>query len=144
MIPAFVTSHTGGESGNDENHTVTARKQCIKDKEQKVLVIANPDAIVDPGTVVIHLDDTATTHTAVVRSLRFEGFASSTQSSNLLGRKCRRDEVLPLFILLILFSFLIIGQHSIIISIFEFVFWIRNGLGVWWYRSWIRRHGLEV
>jgi hypothetical protein len=76
-------------------------------------VIANPDAIVDPGTVVIHLDDTATTNTAVVRSLRLECFASSTQSSNLLWRKSR-DKTLCLVILILFFIIITTSIVSIL------------------------------
>ena len=42
-------------------------------------MISNPDTIVDPWTVVIHLDDTSLAYRAVVSSFWLERVASSTK-----------------------------------------------------------------
>jgi hypothetical protein len=47
-----VSIETIKESHSDQRQGIKAAQTSIKDKEQKVLVVANAHAIVDPGTVV--------------------------------------------------------------------------------------------
>jgi len=43
----------------------------IENKEEKVLVVPETHAIVDPRTVVVHLQDAGATDTAMMASIRF-------------------------------------------------------------------------
>lgn len=48
MTSPVVYVHTAREANNDQCHGIRTGYKGIKDKEQKVFVIANTDAVVDP------------------------------------------------------------------------------------------------
>ena len=57
--------HANSKSKDDQGHAVDAREEGVEDEEQKILVIANSDAVVDPRAVVIHLHNAALTDTGI-------------------------------------------------------------------------------
>lgn len=63
----------------DEEHGVAAGAECVEDEEQKVFVISDSDAVVDPGAVVVHFDYAPFADTAVMRPIRFKGVTTTTQ-----------------------------------------------------------------
>jgi hypothetical protein len=80
--------NAGTESEYDQGHGVGTAEKGVQDEQQKSFVISNSDTIVDPGTVVIHFDDTTSTDAAVVRPGRFERLAPPTQSQILRRLWC--------------------------------------------------------
>ena len=48
-----------------------ASNRGIEEHVQKVLVVVMADTVGDPGTMMVHLQDTLITLTAVVTSIRF-------------------------------------------------------------------------
>ena len=57
--------HTYCKAKDYQGHTVDAGEAGIKDKEQKVFVIANPNTIVHPWAMVIHFNNTTSTYTGI-------------------------------------------------------------------------------
>ena len=72
------------EGGESHKHTV---QETIEEKEDKELVVVEGDTVVHPGTVVVHLEDTAATHRTVVSSVRFDDGALLTVSHGPLEHK---------------------------------------------------------
>ena len=48
MTSPMVHMHTGGKANYNQSHGIRAGNKGVKDKEQKVFVIANAHTIVDP------------------------------------------------------------------------------------------------
>ena len=60
----------------------------VEEEQEKELLVAMPDAIVDPGAVVIHLEDTNPAHTTMVRPVRFvPSRPENAQKSNVSQNK---------------------------------------------------------
>ena len=45
IVTMMRIAHAGRETCHNERERVDARQKCVKDKEQKVFVIANADAV---------------------------------------------------------------------------------------------------
>jgi len=57
-------------NGHDrKNHPATTNHE-VEDKEQEVPVVLHAEAVIDPGTVVVHHEHTPIAHSAVVRPTR--------------------------------------------------------------------------
>lgn len=52
VMSTMVGVNAIGKAKNDQGHGIGTRQECVEDKEQKVLVIANADTVVDPMIVV--------------------------------------------------------------------------------------------
>jgi hypothetical protein len=59
----YVLVHANDKSRHDQTHGVKTRETSVKDKEEKVLMIANAHAVVHPRTVVVHFDNAAVADT---------------------------------------------------------------------------------
>jgi broad specificity phosphatase PhoE len=76
----MMLSHASCKSQNDQRYGIRTRQKRVKYEEQKVLVITHGATIVDPGAVVIHLNNASPTHTAMVSTQRLERLAATTKS----------------------------------------------------------------
>lgn len=52
-----VTTHAGIEPNHYQGKRIETRDEGVKHKEQKVLMVANSNAIVDPGTMICCMID---------------------------------------------------------------------------------------
>lgn len=75
---------------------VQAVDQCISQKQYKEFVIEKVNAIVHPGTMMIHFQHTATADAAMMRSVRFDDFTFITKPHRTVhcaaGGKCGFDK----------------------------------------------------
>lgn len=67
--------HNRPHSPDEKNENIQRGQVDIDDETQKVAVIIIPDTIVNPRTVVVHLEHTATTSATMMRSRRLENIA---------------------------------------------------------------------
>lgn len=70
-----LDSDAGDELASTEKQSVTGDHGDVHREEDEEALVFLPDAIVDPGTVVVHLTDAALTDTAVMSPLRFDAAA---------------------------------------------------------------------
>lgn len=59
-------------------HDEYAVDESISQEEHEELVVEETDAVVDPRTVVVHLEDAAGAYAAVVRAVGLDQYASVT------------------------------------------------------------------
>jgi len=74
-----VTSKAVHKSEYNEEHGVGAGAEGVEDEEEKVFVVSDSDAVVDPGAVVVHFDYAPFADAAVMCPIRFEGVTTATQ-----------------------------------------------------------------
>lgn len=70
---------------NDEGHGIHAGNECVEYEKEEEFMIANSDTIVHPRTVMVHFENAAFADAAVMRSIRFEGFATTADSFGWAG-----------------------------------------------------------
>jgi len=79
-------------AGKQQSHTGTSCDGDPGDEAEEVSIVEVPHTIVDPGAMVIHLEDTFLADPTVMRSRWLEGFAvlavSRQGSLFLLGSGC--------------------------------------------------------
>ena len=69
------------EGGQSHIETV---EEAIEEKEYEELVVVEGNTVIDPGTVVIHLEHARTAHRTVVRAVRLDVRALFTISHSSL------------------------------------------------------------
>ena len=72
------------ERGEGHEHAV---EEAVQEEQDEELVVVEGDTVVDPGTVVVHLQDTGAAHRAVVSSVGFDDGALLTISHCSLQHK---------------------------------------------------------
>ena len=72
------------ERGESYEHTI---EETVQEEQDEELVVVEGDTVVDPGTVVVHLQDTGAAHRAVVGSVGFDNGALLTVSHCSLQHK---------------------------------------------------------
>jgi invasion protein IalB len=85
---------------NAKHESVCAHEVDPEEKEEKELVVANAHTVINPRTVMVHLDDASIAHATVVCAKRFKCLAAiakfAIRRALLLLRFCRRPLVVKL------------------------------------------------
>lgn len=133
-----MANSTRGESCDNQEEGIGTCTKGVKAKEEKVLVIANTNTIVDPRTVMVHFDDTPIANGTVVRSGWFEGFAAATEflGGAVVGFARRIEERLH--------DTESVGFGAFGRFVIGIVNTMDNGLGIWWHSARICSHGGEM
>mmetsp|Transcript_32668 Transcript_32668/g.96286 ORF Transcript_32668/g.96286 Transcript_32668/m.96286 type:complete len:252 (+) Transcript_32668:119-874(+) len=74
------------EPADDEGEGIRAGQKGVEYEQQKVLMIANADAVVHPRAVMVHLDDAALAHRAVMGAAGLVGVAPAADALPAGGR----------------------------------------------------------
>ena len=72
--------HACKKSKHHQTQRIRAGQKRVEEKQEEKLVISNPDAVIHPGTVVVHFYYAPLTYAAVVGSGGFECVAPATRS----------------------------------------------------------------
>jgi hypothetical protein len=77
-----TTTNTMNKSPNQQTQRISTTQTGIKNKQQEILVIANPHTIIHPWTMMVHFNNASVANGAVVGTGWFEGLTAAAHPTS--------------------------------------------------------------